>query len=93
MEGKGHLNIRSREEQGGVCVEIEDSGPGIPDAIQPRIFDAFFTTKPPGSGTGLGLHTCYSIVVNKHGGKLTFTSSPGKTCFRVWLPLTVKEDG
>lgn len=92
MEGQGHLNIRSREEEGGVCVEIEDSGPGVPDAIQHRIFDAFFTTKPPGSGTGLGLHTCYSIVVNKHGGKLTFTSSPGKTCFRVWLPLTVRED-
>ena len=86
MDGHGSLKLRSRRETDGVCVEIEDTGPGIPEEIQSRVFDAFFTTKPPGAGTGLGLHTCYSIVVNKHGGKLTFRSSPGKTCFTVWLP-------
>lgn len=90
MDGHGSLKIRSQQEDGGVCVQIEDSGPGIPKEIQNRVFDAFFTTKPPGSGTGLGLHTCYSIVVNKHNGKLTFTSGQGGTCFSVWLPPTVE---
>jgi len=89
MDGHGSLKIRSTAEEGGVKVQIEDSGPGIPETIQNRIFDAFFTTKPPGEGTGLGLHTCYSIVVNKHGGKLTLDSKPGSTCFTVWLPMAV----
>ncbi len=89
MDGHGSLNIRSMVKDGGVCVEIEDTGPGIPEAIQNRVFDAFFTTKPPGEGTGLGLHTCYSIVVNKHGGRLTLSSKPGGTCFTVWLPMAV----
>ena len=91
MDGSGSLKIRSAPEDGGVCVEIEDSGPGIPSDIQNRVFDAFFTTKPPGSGTGLGLHTCYSIIVNKHGGRLTFRSKPGETTFCVWLPMAVEE--
>jgi len=91
MKSNGSLQIRSHEEDGGVCVHIEDTGPGIPEDIQGRIFDAFFTTKAPGEGTGLGLHTCYSIVVNKHGGKLTLNSEPGKTCFTVWLPKEVRD--
>lgn len=90
MDGHGNLKIRSQEKEDGVCVEFEDSGPGIPEDLQNRVFDAFFTTKPPGEGTGLGLHTCYSIVVNKHGGRLTLNSSPGRTCFSVWLPKTVE---
>ncbi|MFT5143145.1 MAG: signal transduction histidine kinase [Thalassolituus oleivorans] len=89
MDGRGSLKIRSMVKDGGVCVEIEDTGPGIPEAIQNRVFDAFFTTKPQGEGTGLGLHTCYSIVVGKHGGRLTLSSKPGGTCFSVWLPMTV----
>jgi len=90
MDGQGNLKIRSQEKADGVCVEFEDSGPGIPEDVQNRVFDAFFTTKPPGEGTGLGLHTCYSIVVNKHGGKLTLNSTPGGTCFSVWLPKAVE---
>ncbi|HEY5651706.1 MAG TPA: ATP-binding protein, partial [Acidimicrobiia bacterium] len=59
-----------------------------PEAIR-RVFDSFFTTKPPGSGTGLGLNISYSIVVNKHRGDITVESEPGRTVFRVELPRTV----
>ena len=51
--GEGRIAIRTRAEKEHVVVEIEDSGPGIPPPIQSQIFDAFFTTKPPGQGTGL----------------------------------------
>ena len=74
-----------------VVVEVEDNGPGIPDDIQSRVFDSFFTTKPPGSGTGLGLDISYGIVVNKHRGDVTLTSEPGRTTFRVSLPIEHEE--
>ena len=92
MGGTGTICIRSAVSQDGVMVEIEDNGPGIPKENLQRIFDAFFTTKAVGEGTGLGLHTCYSIVVNKHGGRLDVKSEPGCTCFYVWLPLVAKSN-
>ena len=70
-----------------VTVTVEDNGTGIPADIQPRIFDAFFTTKPPGKGTGLGLDISYNIVVNKHRGDIKVFSRPGRTCFQVSLPM------
>lgn len=81
------ITLRTSAEDGAVVVEVEDNGPGIPEDIQDRIFDAFFTTKPPGSGTGLGLDISYSIVVDKHRGDLTVDSEPGRTVFRVALPV------
>ena len=74
-----------------VMVEIEDNGPGIPPEVRERIFDAFFTTKPPGKGTGLGLDISYNIVVNKHHGDIRVFSQPGRTRFQVWLPISLKE--
>jgi signal transduction histidine kinase len=71
----------------GVVVEVEDNGPGIPEEIQDRIFDSFFTTKPPGAGTGLGLDISRSIIITRHGGKISVLSRPGRTTFRVELPL------
>jgi signal transduction histidine kinase len=68
-------------------VEIEDTGPGIPEAVQPRVFDPFFTTKAPGKGTGLGLSTTHSIVTQKHKGAIRLQSRPGFTRFTVELPL------
>jgi signal transduction histidine kinase len=69
-----------------ITVEIADNGPGIPEDVIDRIFDAFFTTKPPGSGTGLGLDITYGTVVHRHGGEISVESEPGRTVFRVSLP-------
>lgn len=82
----GRLIVRVARFESGVGVEIEDNGPGIPEDIQSRIFDSFFTTKPPGSGTGLGLDISRNIVIHHHGGNLTVDSQPGRTLFRVELP-------
>jgi signal transduction histidine kinase len=57
--------------------------PGVAE----RVFDPFFTTKPPGSGTGLGLSISHTIVVRQHGGRMSVRSEPGRTSFRVELPL------
>ncbi len=68
-----------------VC--IEDHGAGIPPDVLPRIFDAFFTTKPQGSGTGLGLEIVHRIVTQKFGGTIDVESEPGMTRFIVRLPI------
>ena len=86
MKGQGELRIRTATEGDEVLVEFVDNGPGIPSEIQTRIFDPFFTTKPMGEGTGLGLDTV-SRIVRKHRGNVSFVSQPGKTCFRVRLPV------
>ncbi len=88
MKGEGELTLCTYREPDHVCIEICDTGPGIPPDIQPRIFDAFFTTKPVGLGTGLGLHISYNIIVLKHHGRITVDSRPGHTCFKVALPFT-----
>ncbi|MEZ4719271.1 MAG: ATP-binding protein [Caldilineaceae bacterium] len=87
MDGHGDLYLRTLWQEPWVVVEIEDNGPGIPAEIQPRLFDPFFTTKPPGEGTGLGLNISHNIIVQKHGGTIGVESEPGKTVFRVKLPL------
>ena len=83
----GRIVIRSRREGSCVVVEIEDDGTGVPAEILPRVFDSFFTTKPPGSGTGLGLDISYGIVVHRHGGDISIDSEPGRTTVKVELPL------
>ena len=86
------LTLRAFAEGDSVVVEVEDDGPGIPPAAQQRVFDAFFTTKPPGRGTGLGLQISYRIVVLEHRGDLTLSSVPGRTVFRVTLPVRPPAD-
>ena len=83
----GVVTVRTRVADTDVVAEVEDNGPGIPAEVVDRIFDAFFTTKPPGSGTGLGLNLSYEIVAFDHAGELTVTSQPGRTVFRVALPI------
>lgn len=90
MGGQGKIRLGTRLVGERIVVEIEDDGPGIPPEHQSRVFDAFFTTKPPGEGTGLGLHTVYNIVVDKHGGAIRLSSEPGRTRFTVELPLRLK---
>ena len=70
-----------------VLVEIGDNGPGIPRGGRRPRLEPFYTTKPVGQGTGLGLDSCWRIVVRRHGD-LRFTSAPGDTRFQVLLPLT-----
>ncbi len=77
--------VKSAEQ---IEILIADNGPGIPDEVKSRLFDPFFTTKPVGKGTGLGLSISYSIIVEKHGGKLDVSSTPGKgTEFRLVIPV------
>lgn len=72
---------------GWLAVGIRDQGAGIPPEVLPRIFDAFFTTKPQGAGTGLGLEIVHRIVTQKFGGSIEVESHPGNTRFIVRLPL------
>ncbi|GAB2853502.1 ATP-binding protein [Actinocorallia aurea] len=88
MAGSGTLTLRTSREADRVRVDISDTGPGIPKANLRRVFEPFFTTKPVGQGTGLGLDISYRIIVNRHGGDLTVTSTPGNTTFTAHLPLT-----
>ena len=85
MEPEGELHLRTSAEGSGVLVEVRDNGPGIPKEIQPRIFEAFFTTKKLGDGTGIGLETVQRIV-RKHLGQISVESKPGDTRFLVHLP-------
>jgi signal transduction histidine kinase len=83
---RNRLQVRSFDDSGLVVVEIEDNGPGITPEIMPRIFESFFTTKPPGLGTGLGLPISREIV-RSLGGELSAESpSGGGALFRVRLP-------
>jgi signal transduction histidine kinase len=75
------------EEPDWLAVSIADHGAGIPPEVRPHIFEAFFTTKPQGSGTGLGLEIVNRIVTQKFGGKIDVESEPGNTRFIVRLPV------
>ncbi len=83
----GQIEIATWTEGGSLAVSIGDRGSGIPPEVLPHIFEAFFTTKPQGSGTGLGLEIVYRIVTQKFGGKIDVESEPGNTRFIVRLPL------
>ncbi len=87
MDGDGCLTLRTRGEDGWVVVTVQDTGAGIPETIQAKIYDPFFTTKPQGEGTGLGLNLSHNIVVQKHRGEISVKSSPGDTSFEVRLPI------
>lgn len=73
---------------GHVVVEVRDTGCGIPRSLGNRVFEALVTTKPTGTGSGLGLSVCRNII-NAIGGEITFESEPGNTVFRVVLPPAV----
>jgi two-component system NtrC family sensor kinase len=90
LDGKGRIRIRSRVRPGGVRIEFQDDGPGIPPEVQVRMFEPFYTTKPVGKGTGLGLSISYGIV-ERHGGRMLVGSAPGEgTTFVIELPLVAR---
>jgi signal transduction histidine kinase len=86
MNGQGEIWIRTCYDDQCVIVELEDSGPGIPEAVLPHVFDPFYTTKAPGKGTGMGLNISHNIVVQKHQGRIDVSSRPGQTRFVIRLP-------
>ncbi|MBS1228104.1 MAG: histidine kinase [Proteobacteria bacterium] len=87
----GVITLRTRQEGDQACLEISDTGSGIPPEIINRIFDPFFTTKPVGTGTGLGLSITHGII-RKHGGRIEVSSEIGKgSTFRIVLPIRQNE--
>jgi signal transduction histidine kinase len=83
---RGTLRLKTSPLGEMVTVEVWNDGPGIPAEIVSRIFEPFYTTKPPGQGLGLGLDSVNRIVT-KHNGIVTVESKPGATCFQVRLPI------
>jgi signal transduction histidine kinase len=71
----------------GVEIRIRDNGTGIPPEVREKMFNPFFTTKPAGEGTGLGLSLSHDIIVKQHGGSIEVDTMPGEyTEFRIFLP-------
>lgn len=85
MQNKGKLTIRTFHRDQKAIVQIEDTGSGIPSEILPKIFNAFYSTKGEGEGSGMGLFIVKQIV-DKHLGTISVESVPGKTTFTVSLP-------
>jgi signal transduction histidine kinase len=87
QQGRGQLKITTRVDAGDVVIEVSDTGCGIPESIAGQVFDPFFTTKPVGSGLGQGLSVARAVIVNGHGGSITFATEPGHgTTFSIRLP-------
>ena len=85
MEDGGMLSVSTDWYEPNICVQISDTGPGIPEEIRNQIFDPFFTTKSVGKGTGLGLDIVNKIVT-RHNGRIELDSKPGSTTFNIILP-------
>jgi signal transduction histidine kinase len=86
MDGAGTLRLATRAEQDEVVIEVGDTGPGMPPQVAARAFEAFYTTKDIGKGTGLGLDIAQRIIVERHGGTIAIESRPGETVLRVRIP-------
>jgi len=83
------VTVTTKLSQQFVMITVDDNGNGIPQKIIDKIFQPFFTTKPTGEGTGLGLSLSYDIITKGHGGKLEVESTEGKgTSFIIELPVT-----
>ncbi len=91
MDYRGTLKIDAYQEDNNIVISFTDSGVGIPEEIKPKIFEPFFTTKPAGEGSGLGLDIVKKII-EKHQGKITVQSQPGKTIFTVYIPIELNNN-
>ena len=93
LENPGIIRIRTEVEGTLVVIRIADNGAGITDQVKQRIFDPFYTTKPIGSGTGMGLAISHSIIVEKHKGEIKCLSVVGKgTEFIIEIPIKATEN-
>jgi signal transduction histidine kinase len=87
IDGEGTIRLIVGRDGGEAIARIEDDGPGMSEEVRERLFDPFYTTKPPGEGTGLGLYVSYEIV-RGHGGEIIVSSEPGcGTSVEVRLPI------
>jgi two-component system NtrC family sensor kinase len=85
---KPEVAVNTSIEKNNLVISVKDNGNGIPDAIKEKIMQPFFTTKPTGEGTGLGLSLSYDIVVKGHGGTITVNSTEGEgSQFTIQLPI------
>ncbi|HET8599227.1 MAG TPA: ATP-binding protein [Segeticoccus sp.] len=87
MDRSGTLRVTTRADGQHVVVEVIDTGPGMPPEVVARAFEAFYTTKDVGKGSGLGLDIARRIVEERHGGSISIDSRPGQTVLRVRLPV------
>jgi two-component system NtrC family sensor kinase len=87
------LRVRTFDEGTGVVIEVEDNGPGIPAEVMPRIFESFFTTKPAGVGTGLGLPISREIIRSLEGELIAENLPGGGALFRVRVPAVDADEG
>ncbi|WP_313951053.1 PAS domain S-box protein [Accumulibacter sp.] len=86
-KGMGTITLSTGHQDGWVWVEVKDTGRGMTEEVQRRVFEPFYTTKPVGKGTGLGMSLSYNIV-HKHNGRIELSSAPGEgTRFKVWVPV------
>ena len=84
---KPTVSVRTKQLENQVEIRVRDNGTGIADEVKAKIFQPFFTTKPTGEGTGLGLSLSYDIITKAHGGTLSVESQPGRgTEFSICLP-------
>lgn len=91
MDNQGKMLIEAKKAADNIVVKITDFGPGIPPEVLPKIFDAFYTTKKAGEGSGLGLDICAKII-KKHGGSIDVDTEPGRTTFIVTLPIITEKE-
>jgi signal transduction histidine kinase len=88
LQYQSTVTITTRKLENTIEISVKDNGNGIPENIKDKIFQPFFTTKPTGQGTGLGLSLAYDIVTKGHGGTLSVSSTPGtETVFEIQLPI------
>ncbi len=92
LNGEGYepmVTVSTKKTSGKIIVSVTDNGNGIPQTILDKIFQPFFTTKPTGQGTGLGLSLSYDIITKGHGGELKVeTKENVGTTFTIQLPTT-----
>jgi len=88
---KPEVTVTTYAENGNVIMKVKDNGVGIPDSIKDKIMQPFFTTKPTGEGTGLGLSLTYDMVVKGHGGNISVDTKEGEyTTFIITLPMNIQ---